>query len=280
MTTLYIQDQPVRLRAFHDLSAVASLGQVFSVYDQLTSGLLAFGVQRGEHRLFIKYAGAPTLNYPSDPQRAVERLRNAVPNYAALRHPALVRLLDAQEDEHSCLCVFEWLPGIPLGPLPEHYAAFRRTSLTDRLRMYDAVADLNLRAESLDLVIAGLSDTHLMYMPESGQLIMTNIETIFALPSINVRGRLPGSPFYLPPEGYRKGAALDETSSVYALGALLTPSLATGPAPIAMPGRPQTGCTPWPPRPRIKTATTAIRPRQHTWPPGGRRCSAPGFSFL
>jgi len=220
MITLYVQDQPVQLRAFHDLSAIDALGRVFRVYDQLTSGLLAFGVQRGDRRLFVKYAGAPTLNYPSDPMLAVERLRQAAPNYAALRHPALVPLLDVQDGAGACLCIFEWLPGLPLGPLPEHYDAFRQAPLTERLRMYDAVADLSARAEAHELVIAGLSDTHLMYQPEAGRLVVTNIDDYLPLPSINVRGRLPGSPFYLPPEGYHKGAALDETSSVYALGAL------------------------------------------------------------
>jgi len=220
MITLYVQDQPVQLRAFHDLSAIASLGRVFRVYDQLTSGLLAFGIQRGDRRLFVKYAGAPTLNYPSDPKLAVERLRRAAPNYAALRHPALVPLLEVRDGSQNCLCIFDWLPGVPLGLMPEHYAAFRQTSLTDRLRMYDAVADLNARAEAQELVIAGLSDTHMMYLPEAGRLVLTNIDDYLPLPSLNVRGRLPGSPFYLPPEGYHKGAALDETSSVYALGAL------------------------------------------------------------
>ena len=220
MITLYLQDQPVQLRAFHDLSAIDALGRVFRVYDQLTSGLLAFGVQRGDRRLFVKYAGAPTLNYPSDPMLAVERLRQAAPNYAALRHPALVPLLDVQDGAGACLCIFEWLPGLPLGPLPEHYDAFRQAPLTERLRMYDAVADLSARAEAHELVIAGLSDTHLMYQPEAGRLVVTNIDDYLPLPCINVRGRLPGSPYYLPPEGYRKGAALDETSSVYALGAL------------------------------------------------------------
>jgi len=210
----------VQLRAFLVLSAIAALGRVVRVYYQLTSGLLAFGIQRGDRRLFVKYAGAPTLNYPSDPKLAVERLRRAAPNYAALRHPALVPLLEVRDGSQNCLCIFDWLPGVPLGLMPEHYAAFRQTSLTDRLRMYDAVADLNARAEAQELVIAGLSDTHMMYLPEAGRLVLTNIDDYLPLPSLNVRGRLPGSPFYLPPEGYHKGAALDETSSVYALGAL------------------------------------------------------------
>lgn len=212
---------PVRLKEHHDLSFVEAYGQVFSVYDEHSCGMLSFGLLTPQgHRVYLKYAGAPTVNYPSAPAIAVQKLNRALPHYRQLSHPALIRFSGEQQLDQGTLAIFEWADGLPLGPHPEGYASFRALPLIDRLRLFDALCDFHVQAEQSGLAIAGLSDAHLIFQPQTGRLILSNIDEYLPLPSLNTRGRLPGSPLYLPPEGYKKGDGIDETSNVYFLSAL------------------------------------------------------------
>lgn len=221
MIELLVGGLSVRLKEFHDLSFVERYGRVFSVFDTHNCGMLGFGLVTPQgQRLYLKYAGAPTINYPSDPALAVRKLRFALPGYEKLRHPALIRLLGSSETPHGLLAVFEWADGLPLGPRPEGYAAFRASPLVERLKMFDLLCDLHLRAEALGLAIAGMNDARLIFEPRSLRLVLSSIDDYLPLPGMNTRGRLPGSPHYLPPEGYRMGDAVDETSNVYTLAAL------------------------------------------------------------
>ena len=63
MITVFVQDLPVQLKSWHDLDFIHSFGRVFRVFDHLISGNLCFGVENEQGRFFIKYAGAPTINY-------------------------------------------------------------------------------------------------------------------------------------------------------------------------------------------------------------------------
>lgn len=221
MITQLVDGMPVRLKELHDLSFVERFGRVFSVFDEHSCGMLSFGLINPQgQRIYLKYAGASTINYPSAPDLAVQKLRRALPNYRSLSHPALIRLRGEQELPYGCLAVFDWVEGLPLGPQPEGYTDFRSAPLLDRLRLFDMICDFHAGAEAFGLCIAGLNDTHLIYHSPAKRLMLSNIDNYLPLPSINTRSRLPGSPFYLPPEGYRKGDAIDETSNVYALSAL------------------------------------------------------------
>lgn len=217
---LLVQGLPVQLKAFHDLRFVGRYGRLFQVFDQLSSGMLCFGVQGKDGKLFLKYAGAPCVQYPSSPAMAVEKLHRAAENYRLLRHPMLVELLAQEELPGGLLLVFRWEEGLPLAPIRQHYEAFRKSSLLVRLRLYDQLLQLQVKAERAGLLIAGLSDSHLLYDPAHERLTLSNIDDYLELPCYNQRGRLPGSPYYLPPEAYRRGAGLDETSNVYTMAAL------------------------------------------------------------
>lgn len=82
------------------------------------------------------------------------------------------------------------------------------------------LCDFHVRSEDVGLAIAGISDARLIFHPQTGRLTLSNIDDYLPLPSINTRSRMPGSPLYLPPEGYHKGQAIDETSNVYTLASL------------------------------------------------------------
>ncbi len=220
MITLTVQGLPVQLRAFHDLGFVESYGRVLRVFDQLNSGLLCFQMEHNHQLHFLKYAGAPTLKSMESSDLTVQRLRMAATRYETLRHPALAAFRGARDYGSGFACLFDWIDGLPLAPLKENALRMRAAPLMDRLKMMDALTDLHVAAESHGLVACGLQDSHLIYLPQSAGLMLAHIDDYLLMPAVNLRGRQPGSPFYLAPEAYQKGAALDETTTVYAMGAL------------------------------------------------------------
>lgn len=221
MITQTLGGIPLRLKEKHDLSFIEEFGQIFNVIDDHTSGMLTFGLITAQgHRIYLKYAGARTINYPSEPAGVVKKLRGATLNYQTLRHAALIKLIDSADYGDACLCIFDWADGLPLGPDPEPYLSFRRLPLIQRLGLFDMICDFHSQAENEGVIIAGLSDSHMNFNPLTQKLLLTNIDDYLPLPSINTRGRLHGSSWYLPPEGYQLAGAIDETSNVYTLAAL------------------------------------------------------------
>lgn len=220
MITLNVQGLPVELRAFHDLSFVEGFGRVLRVFDRLQSGLLGFQMEQDGRRFYLKYAGAPTLMAMEPCAQSVQRLRLASKRYETLCHPALASFRGARDYGSGFVLLLEWIDGLPLAPLEENARQLRASPLTDRLRMMDSIIELHAAAEEQGLVACGLQDTHLIYQPQKAKLVLTHLDGYLMMPAVNLRGRLPGSPFYLAPEAYCKGAALDETTTVYAMGAL------------------------------------------------------------
>lgn len=220
MITVFVQEHPVRLKSWHDLSFIDGFGRVFQVFDHLISGNLGFGVENDKGRFFIKYAGAPTINYLGSGEDAIERLHRAVQTYQVLAHPAVPSLLGVEEMPQGLACVFPWVEGYPLGPLPEHFFAMRQLSMVDRLSMLDRLFSFFVLASQHDYIAAGLADNHLLINFHEPKLTLTSVDDFMRMPCINTRGRLPGSPWYLAPEAYHTGISLDEGVTVYAMGAL------------------------------------------------------------
>lgn len=220
MITIYVQEHPVRLKSWHDISFINEFGQVFQVFDHLISGNLCFGVQNDKGRFFIKYAGAPTINYIGSEEDAIERLHRSVQTYQVLAHPIIPSLLGVEEMPQGLICVFPWITGYPLGPLPEHYRAMRQLAVVDRLAMLDNVFSFFCLASRHDYIAAGLTDSHLLIDFQHLRLTLSSVDDFMRMPCINTRGRLPGAPWYLAPEAYHTGASLDEGVTIYAMGAL------------------------------------------------------------
>src|SRR5512133_224861 len=84
-----------KLREDHDFTWLKRLGNVFCVFDQQDSGNICFGIENysGEN-IFIKYAGACTMEYRGKCEDAIVRLKNAIPTYKVLQNPNLINLID------------------------------------------------------------------------------------------------------------------------------------------------------------------------------------------
>lgn len=210
----------VRLKAWHDLSWLKQFGQVFCVFDQLISGNLCFGVTDGEHRHFIKYAGAPTLMYAGQAEAAIQQLKASHPKYLELQHPALNQPVYAFDTSHGHGLVFKWFDGFALAPLDMHLKRLKGLPLIEKLSVFDSLMDCLVQAEHLDYLIAGLSDHHILIDFERTRPMLSSVSHFVRFPARVPHPKLPGATWYIPPEGYKVGTELDTCANAYALGAL------------------------------------------------------------
>ena len=220
MITIVHDNLKIQLKSWHDLSWLQDFGRVFCVFDQLISGNLCFGVDDGERKYFIKYAGAPTMMYAGDTQAAVDRLRAAYPKHLQLAHPALNHVLHEFQTPQGYGLVFSWFDGFALAPLRLHMEHLHALALIDKLALYDQLMDALVQASRKDFLIAGLSDHHVLIDFEKKRPLLSSLSHFEQFPARVPHPKLPGTSWYIPPEGYVIGAALAEYANVYALGAL------------------------------------------------------------
>ncbi len=219
MYTYTVSGHSIQLKAPHDLSFLNSFNEVFVVHDDLISGNLCFGVKKNNEKLFLKYAGAQTKNYIGTTENAVQRLINAIPLYDKLKHSALANLRYHIELKGGILLLFDYIDGLPLGPLPEYKKALKNIPIYYRYIMLDNMFDFINKASHLDLICAGISDKSLLVNISNYSLTLTSINSFFSMPFDNSVARLSGSSLYLPPEAY-KDTILGEKVNVYSMGSL------------------------------------------------------------
>jgi len=83
-------------------------GKVFKVFDDQDSGNICFGVNDGENKYFVKFAGAPTERSRISTEEAFERIKSTVLIYRDLGHPVLTKLINAEEIGGGFTMIFEW----------------------------------------------------------------------------------------------------------------------------------------------------------------------------
>ncbi len=204
-----------------DLHWLRPYGTVFQVFDRQFSGNLCFGVEGSYGRLFVKYAGARTLNYRGKPDNAVLALKNAMPLYDR-SHQALTRLLAHGPAGDGYAAIFEWRDALPLRSAygPSAWNRARRLPLEKSLRMLDMVYDLHLCLAQDGIVAVDFYDGNVLIDFERDEAIVCDIDLYRRKPAFNDRGRMWGSSRFMAPEEYQLDAALDETTTEYNMAAL------------------------------------------------------------
>lgn len=213
---------PFHARQVPDLSWIHTYGNVFSVLDQQYSGNLCFGVNGPYGKLFIKYAGAQTINYRGKPADAIERLQNAMPFYDR-SHPALITLLAHGQAGEGYAAIFAWRDASPLRSQPYDPAileAVRRLPLHRSLKMLDMVFDLHTQLAADSIVGVGFHDENVLIDFEQDEAVVCDIDPYRRKPAVNDRGRMRGSSRFMSPEEYQLNAMLDETTTEYNMAAL------------------------------------------------------------
>lgn len=216
----YINQIPYRLKAPFDFSFLEQYGDVFKVYDDQDSGNICFGVKDGEHKYFVKFAGAPTARYSGKPEDAIARLKSTVPIYQDLSHPNLVKMLQAEEVGGGFAVIFEWSDGECMGKMyPRSRERFLQMSERTRLEVFDAILDFHIHVIKQGYVAIDFYDGSIMYDFRNQKTLICDIDYYAKMPYTNTMGRMWGSSRFMSPEEFTLGATIDEITNVYVMGA-------------------------------------------------------------
>jgi len=220
MHEIVVDGHAFRLRAAFDLSFLADYGRVFRVFDQQDSGNLCFGVEGPSGRRFLKLAGAQTERGEKvAPEEAVARLKATLPVYEALRHPALINVLEHCPVPGGYLAAFEWFEGVCMGKQYGDHARCMALPAAELLPVYRVILDFHLHVQRMGYLAIDFYDGCILYDFETRQTRLCDIEFYRKLPCVNEMGRMWGSARYMSPEEFTLGAALDERTNVFTLGA-------------------------------------------------------------
>lgn len=212
-----INGVPFQARQEPDLSWIAPYGHVFWVSDQQPSGNLCFGVDGPYGKLFIKYAGAQTVHARGKPEAAVRTLWNAMPLYERFSHPALSRLMAHGPAGRGYAAIFAWRDAPALRDALE---PVRRLAPERSLKMLDQVFDLHAVLAENGVIAVDFHDGNVLIDFVRDEAVVCDIDLYRPKPAVNDRGRMWGSARFMSPEEYEKDAVLDESTTVYAMGAL------------------------------------------------------------
>lgn len=225
----WLDGHSVRLKRPFGLSFIQTYGRVFKVFDGQDSGHLCFGVERDGQRYFVKFAGAPTVDFKGDPAEAVARLRATVPTYRDLAHPSLINLLRAEETGGGFAALFEWTDAVCMGrQYPVDRARFMAMPLPAKLRVYGDILEFHAHVIEKGYVAVDFYDGSILYDFALGKALLCDIEFYAKRPYINQMGRMWGSTRFMSPEEFTLGAEIDERTNVYTMGATAFALFANG----------------------------------------------------
>lgn len=235
MVTKRISNTTFILKEDQDFSWLSSYDEVFAVFDRQDSGNLCFGVRKGMRKLFIKYAGARTVNYEGDIvggiQGAIDRLRASAAVYEDLRHGTLVNLLWQGSIGAGYALVFDWMEGESLhahwtfDEFPKYthpqsaYKRFKDLPVEKRLRTLRDIYRFHAHVIERGYVAVDFYDGSLMYDFARDRLTICDIDLYHKGAFVNEMGRLWGASRFMSPEEFEKNALIDEITNVYTMGA-------------------------------------------------------------
>ena len=215
----------------HDFSFIYKIGMVFRVFDAMDSGNICFGVEQDGKRYFVKFAGARTMDYKGEFVDAVDRLKAAVMVYNDLQHPYLINLVDHYQVGNGYLAIFDWVDGEGLRsywdcvgqamwnhPDSPNYR-FRHLPLKKRIAVVDKIMDFHQYVVEKNYVPVDFYDGSMIYNFATDDFHICDIDFYRKTPTYNDMGKMWGSSRFMSPEEYQLGAALDEVSVVFILGA-------------------------------------------------------------
>jgi serine/threonine protein kinase len=215
-----------------------SIGQVFAVFDERTqdSGNISYGVQSGDRRYFVKTAGMPENSKSHLPhEQRVALLRNAISFRRRVDHHALPELLNVIESPYGPMLVYEWVPGELLGVERSRRAdpatsfqRFRALPLSDLLAGLNVVFDFHRSAAELGWVAVDFYDGAMIYDFATQVMRLIDLDNYRDRPFTNEMGRMFGSTRFMAPEEFELGAIIDEVTTVFTMGRVMSVFLSDG----------------------------------------------------
>lgn len=221
-----------QLKEKHNFEWLLNMGEVFAVFDEQDSGNICFGIKNDGIKKFVKYAGAKTKEYTGQPEEAIVRLKKSVPIYKELEHKHLITLLEYFEVERGYVLVFEWFEGECLHahwsfPPPQKYThpaspyyRFKQLPIERRLSAFKSILEFHLNVEQKHYIAIDFYDGSILYDFKNHITKICDVDLYKKKPFINTMGRLWGSSRFMSPEEFELGAAIDERSNVFTMGAI------------------------------------------------------------
>ncbi|WDF02431.1 protein kinase domain-containing protein [Shouchella hunanensis] len=222
----------IQLKKAHDFSWLQSYGKVFAVFDQQDSGNISFGIQSGQKRYFIKYAGAETINGSNTTSEAIQQLKEAKQVYEDLHHPTLITYIEAIERPSGYALVFSWTDGENLHPHwkfppPEKYThpdspfyRFKQLPFEKKRKAFIQILSFHQMVANKGYVSIDFYDGSLMYNFKTNTMTICDIDFYSKTPYVNKRGTMWGSTRFMSPEEFERGAKIDQQTMVYTMGAM------------------------------------------------------------
>ena len=201
-----------------DFTFLEAYGEPFEVYDQQDSGNICFGVRSGEEKRFIKVAGASTARASVTPEEAIRRMRECSAVWHALKHPALLGLIEDKPVPGGYVQVFEYFEGRCMSPMYGEHERFMALPVEEKLGIYETVLAFHEHVSKCGYVAIDFYDGCVLYNFDTRQTQLCDVEFYRPGPLVNEMGRMWGSSRFMSPEEFTLGAVIDERSNVYTMG--------------------------------------------------------------
>jgi serine/threonine-protein kinase len=223
----YIQwtdDVPYKLKAPFDFSFLSEYGKVFKVFDEQGSGNISFGVENGDKKYFVKFAGAQPEQYNEfcgDPVSAVKRLKESVTIYHDLAHPNLIKFIKAEEIGGGYITIFEWSDAAGIEPFnsPEHLK-FMQMPTEKKIRAFEEILEFHANIAAKGYVAIDFYEGSILYDYDNEKIIICDIDYYRKSPYVGDLGFICRSARLASPEENIIGAVIDENTNVYTMGAM------------------------------------------------------------
>jgi serine/threonine-protein kinase len=207
-------------------------GSVFARFTEQDSGCRSYGVALDDERWFLKH---------STDETSAASLRRAASFHRVVRHPAIVPLEHAIDIDDGLALVYPWAegevlyhasrsargPAVRLDPHGAH-VRFRALPLDRILPAIDTVLDAHLTIAEAGFVAVDLYDGCLLYDFDRDQMHLVDLDEYRPGPFVVTVDRLPGSTRFMAPEEMRRGATIDQRTTVFDLARLARVLLDTG----------------------------------------------------
>ena len=200
---------------------LARLGELFVEIPDHDSGNTSWGVRIGDDRWFVKYA--PHME-------GVVWLLTSQRFHAAVQHRAIVPLERLVPVEGGGMAaVYRWVDGEilndPFVPGGTHREAegsafrrFRALPVEEILSALDVIFDAHVAVVSAGFVAVDFYDGCVIYDFSTGDVSLVDLDLYWPGPYMLDTGRQYGSTRFMAPEEFRRGATIDQRTTVFTLG--------------------------------------------------------------
>ena len=195
-------------------------GEVFAEFATQDSGCAAFGMRVDGRRLFVK---VPTERW------AVPSILRATALHRAVVHPAIIPLRARVETAAGPALIYPWvdgevLYGAPMGGRAQRmdpagpHARFRALPVASVVSALGEIFDAHVAVVAAGFVSVDLYDGCFIYDFDAGRMRICDLDEYRPGPFVLDDDRLPGSTRFMAPEERRRGATVDERTTVFHLG--------------------------------------------------------------